>query len=204
MNFWKKIPVVLAIVMAVFLFQGAINTSPAEAAIYKFKFTGEEVNGYFIYNDTTEPNKNAPFKSPFLTAYYGGVTDFKVDVGEKGNFAGQKSNIIVFLPRMKQDDLLTKLKNQHDEKYGDDTYDVTSPADFILLQVYSYERTDSPYTFVSYFKYPEGAFNGSVKTPKKVPDTAEIAIFPNVDFPKTLGEPLLISQVKTEIEKVSD
>jgi hypothetical protein len=45
MKFWKKISVVFVLAIAVLLMQG----TDAQAATYKFTFTGGEANGFFIY-----------------------------------------------------------------------------------------------------------------------------------------------------------
>jgi hypothetical protein len=201
MKFWKKISVVLVIAIALFLFQGTITTSSAQAATYKFTFSGEEANGYFIY-DTAAKGES---KSPYMTQYYGGGRDYKVDLGDKGLFQGTVSNAIVFLPR-EEDKVLAKIRAQHDKQYGiDDEHNVLLPADLFLLQVRSFERQPkSNYSLVSYFKYPQEAFNGSTKLPTNVPLNAEIEVFPKVDFPKTLGNAIVKSPVQTKIEKISD
>ncbi|MBD2565253.1 MULTISPECIES: hypothetical protein [Nostoc] len=201
MKFWRKISVVFAIAIAVFLFQGTISKSAAQAATYKFTFTGEEANGYFIY-DTAAKGET---KSPYMTQYYGGGRDYKVDLGDKGLFQGTVSNAIVFLPR-EEDKVLAKIRAQHDKQYGiDDEHNVLLPADLFLLQVRSFERQPkSNYSLVSYFKYPQEAFNGSTKLPKDVPLNAEIEVFPKVDFPKTLGKAIVKAPVQTKIEKISD
>jgi hypothetical protein len=205
MTFWKKVVMAVMMSVAVFLVQGAVNATPAHASMYKFTFKGDQANGYFIYDGSVEPNKNAPFKSPYLAAYYGAGRDFEINLGDKGNFTGKMSNVIVHLPHLKEDAMLSKLKNQHDEQYGDDTYDVTSPADFILMQIRNYEREpQSQYTLATYFKYPSGTFHDSTASPTEVPSNAEVAVFPTVDFPKTLGKPAFIGNVETRIEKVSD
>lgn len=201
MKFWKKISVVFVIAIAVFLFQGTISTSSAQAATYKFTFTGEEANGYFIY-DTAAKGET---KSPYMTQYYGGGRDYKVDLGDKGLFQGTVSNAIVFLPR-EEDKVLAKIRAQHDKQYGkDDEHNVLLPADLFLLQVRNFERQPkSSYSLVSYFKYPQETFNGSTKLPTDVPLNAEIEVFPKVDFPKTLGKALVKAPVQTKIEKISD
>lgn len=197
MQFWKKISAVLVIAIALFLFPGA----KAEAATYKFTFTGAEANGYFIY-DTAAKGET---KSPYMTQYYGGGRDYQVDLGEKGVFAGTVSNAIVFLAR-EEDKVLAKIRAQHDKQYGkDDEHNVLLPADLFLLQVRSFERQPkSNYSLVSYFKYPIESFNGSTKLPTNVPLNAEIEVFPKVDFPKTLGKAIVKAPVQTKIEKISD
>ncbi|MBD2522521.1 hypothetical protein [Nostoc sp. FACHB-133] len=201
MKFWKKISIVSVIAIAVFLFQGTISTSTAQAATYKFTFTGEEANGYFIY-DTAAKGET---KSPYMTQYYGGGRDYKVDLGDKGLFQGTVSNAIVFLPR-EEDKVLAKIRAQHDKQYGkDDEHNVLLPADLFLLQVRNFERQPkSSYSLVSYFKYPQETFNGSTRLPIEVPLKAEIEVFSKVDFPKTLGKALVKAPVQTKIEKISD
>ncbi|QLE51801.1 hypothetical protein FD724_29625 [Nostoc sp. C057] len=201
MKFWKKISVVFVIAIAIFLFQGTISTSSAQAATYKFTFTGEKANGYFIY-DTAAKGET---KSPYMTQYYGGGRDYKVDLGDKGLFQGTVSNAIVFLPR-EEDKVLAKIRAQHDKQYGkDDEYNVLLPADLFLLQVRNFERQPkSSYSLVSYFKYPQETFNGSTRLPTEVPLNAEIEVFSKVDFPKTLGKALVKASVQTKIEKISD
>jgi hypothetical protein len=201
MTFLKKLLILAVLSVAVFLFQGTISTSPVLAATYKFTFTGEEANGYFVYDSAAKGET----KSPYMTQYYGGGRDYKIDLGEKGVFKGTVSNAIVFLPR-EEDKVLAKIRAQHDKEYGkDDEHNVLLPADLLLLQVRSFERQPkSNYSLVSYFKYPEEAFNGSTKLPTNVPTNAEIEVFPKVDFPKTLGKAVFKGPVQTKIEKISD
>ncbi|MDJ0736254.1 MAG: hypothetical protein QNJ47_19690 [Nostocaceae cyanobacterium] len=201
MKFWQKISAVLVIVIAVFLMQGIINISPAEAATYKFTFNGEGINGHMIY-DAAAKGKT---KSPYMTQYYGGGRDYKIDLGEKGLFQGTVSNAIVFLAR-KEDKILAKIRAQHDKVYGkDEEHNVLEPKDLFLLQVRSFERQPkSKYSLVSYFKYPTETFHGSTKLPTTVPSNAEVEIFPEVEFPRTLGKAVFTGSVQTKIEKISD
>jgi hypothetical protein len=196
MNFWKKILIVLVIAIAIFF-----NTADAQAATYKFTFTGEDVNGFFVYDTAAKGEK----KSPYMTQYYGGGRDYKIDLGNKGKFEGTVSNAVVFLAREK-DKVLSKIRAEHDKQYGkDDEHDVLLPADLFLLQVRSFERQPkSNYSLVSYFKYPQESFNGSTKLPVDIPTNAEIEVFPKVDFPKTLGKAVFKGAVQTKVEKISD
>ena len=201
MKFWHKISVVFVIAIAVLFLQQTISISPAAAATYKFSFAGEGINGHMIF-DSEAKGKT---KSPYMTQYYGGGRDYKIDLGDKGQFQGPVSNAIVFLAR-KEDKMLAKIRAKHDKVYGkDEKHDVLEPKDLFLLQVRSFERKPrSNYSLVSYFKYPTGTFQGSTKLPTTVPTNAEVEIFPKVKFPITLGEPVFNGSVQTKIEKLSD
>ena len=201
MAFWKRLFVVVAISFAVLLVQGTVNAAPAQAAMYKFTFNGEGVDGYMIYDDSAKGEK----KSPYMTQYYGGGRDYKIDLGEKGVFDGTVSNAVVFLAR-KEDKTLSKIKAEHDKAYGkEEKRQDFEPKDLFLLQIRSFERQPkSKYSLVSYFKYPIETFHGSTELPTSFPSTAEVEIFPKVNFPRTLGEALFKGQVQTKLEKISD
>ena len=113
MAFWKRLFVVVAISFAVLLVQGTVNAAPAQAAMYKFTFNGEGVDGYMIYDDSAKGEK----KSPYMTQYYGGGRDYKINLGDKGVFDGTVSNAVVMLAR-KEDKTLAKIKAEHDQTYG--------------------------------------------------------------------------------------
>ena len=201
MNFWKKISIVSVITMAIFLSQGVFNIADARADMYKFSFSGDGVNGYMIYDSSAKGEK----KSPYMTQYYGGGRDYKIDLDEKGVFKGTVSNAVVFLARQK-DQTLQKIKKEHDQAYGkDEKRDVLEPKDLFLLQVRNFERQPkSKYSLVSYFKYPVETFHSSTELPTNIPSNAEVEIFPKVRFPITLGEPIFKGQVQTKIEKIAD
>ena len=201
MAFWKRLFVVVAISFVVFLAQGTVNTAPAQAAMYKFTFNGEGIDGYMIYDDSAKGET----KSPYMTQYYGGGRDYKIDLDDKGVFQGTVSNAVVFLARQ-EDKTLSKIKAEHDKTYGKDKKrNVLEPKDLFLLQVRSFERQPkSKYSLVSYFKYPIETFHGSTELPTSFPSSAEVEIFPKVNFPRTLGEPVFKGQVQTKIEKISD
>lgn len=201
MAFWKRLFVVFAISFAVLLVQGTVNITSAQAAMYKFTFNGEGVDGYMIYDDSAKGET----KSPYMTQYYGGGRDYKIDLGEKGVFEGTVSNAVVMLAR-KEDKTLAKIKAEHDKAYGkEEKRQDFEPKDLFLLQVRSFERQPkSKYSLVSYFKYPVETFHGSTELPTSFPNSAEVEIFPEVNFPRTLGEALFKGQVKTNIEKISD
>lgn len=201
MTFWKRTLILACLSVAVFLLQGSLGAAPAEAALYKFTFTSDQVNGYFVYDTDAEGET----KSAYMTQYYGAGRDFKVDLNEKGVFDGPVSNAIVFLARQ-EDKTLAKIKAEHDETYGkNEEQDALVPKDLLLLQVRSFERQPkSKYSLVSYFKYPKDTFQGSTELPTHVPAEAEIEVFPTVEFPKTLGRAVFKGLVKTKVEKISD
>lgn len=157
-----------------------INT--AQAALYRFSFEGEGVKGYFTYDS----NAIGTPVSPNSTAYYDGGYDYKFDLGEFGVFEGSVGNPIVFLPRLEDG--------------------VTAPeTDDFIWEVRAVQRQPaSQYTFVSYFHYPRGAFEGSTAIRTSVPTTAVLEVYPNVDFPTTLGNLLYTGTVQTRIEKVPE
>lgn len=60
----------------------------------------------------------------------------------------------------------------------------------------------SPYHLVVRFKYPEGTFSGSTAQPTQLPSKASVLVFPQYDFPKTMGELGFEGEVQTTIEKM--
>lgn len=165
-----------------FLTLSALGTDPAQAALFKFSFTAEEVNGYFIYDDSAQGTE----LSPKTTAYYGAVREYKVDLGEKGVFEGTNAANIVFLPRA-EDGLL-----------------VPETDDFLLQESAVEREPQSPYAFVTYFRYPKGTFSESTGLRTTVPSIAQAEIFPFVDFPNSLGEAAFKGNVQTRIERVPE
>ncbi|WP_335230205.1 PEP-CTERM sorting domain-containing protein [Nostoc sp.] len=168
---------VVALVMS-----ATLNIDTAQAALYKFSFEGEGVNGYFTYDDTTIGFAN----SPNATGYFEGGYDYKFDLGEKGVFQGTIGNPIVFLPRREDG--------------------ITAPEtdDFLWEVLASQREPASPFAFVNYFHYPKGSFGGSTAIRTTVPSTAILDVYPNVDFPNSIGNLLYTGTVQTRIEKVPE
>ncbi|MEH2078854.1 MAG: PEP-CTERM sorting domain-containing protein [Nostoc sp.] len=168
---------VVALVVSVTL---SIDT--AQAALYKFTFEGEGVNGYFTYDDTTIGFAD----SPNATGYFEGGYDYKFDLGEKGVFQGTIGNPIVFLPRLEDG--------------------ITAPEtdDFLWEVLASQREPASPFALVNYFHYPKGSFEGSTAIRTTVPSTAILDVYPNVDFPNSIGNLLYTGTVQTRIEKVPE
>ncbi|MFN6462554.1 MAG: hypothetical protein RMZ41_011990 [Nostoc sp. DedVER02] len=165
---------------AALLMSVTLNQDTAQAALYKFSFEGEGVNGYFTYNDTTEGYAN----SPNATGYFEAGYDYKFDLGDKGVFEGTIGNPIVFLPR--QEDGITAPETD----------------DFLWEVLASQREPASSLAFVSYFHYPKGSFDGSTAIRTTVPSTAILDVYPNVDFPNSIGNLLYTGTVQTRIERV--
>ncbi|MBD2500524.1 PEP-CTERM sorting domain-containing protein [Anabaena azotica] len=186
MNLLTKVSL-SAICSATALFVGVtshINT--AQAALYKFSFEGEGVNGYFIY-DTSFP---AFSEDTGVAAYIGAATEYKFELGEKGIFQGKVATPIVVLSRE---------ENGTAGLFGD------GDVDTFMLQEHADEREpQTGFALVSYFIYPEGTFEESTAQRTTVPSTAFARIYPNVDYPNTLGEAAFVGTVQTRIEKVPE
>lgn len=159
-----------------------LNINTAQAALYKFIFTGKDANGYFTYDDTAVGTPD----SPNSTVYYEGGYDYKFDLGDKGIFQGTVGNPIVFLPRQADG--------------------ITAPeTDDFLWEVRASQRQPaSEFAFLSYFHYPKGSFEGSTALRTKVPSTAILDVYPNVDFPNSIGNLLYTGTVQTRIEKIPE
>ncbi|MEH2284366.1 MAG: PEP-CTERM sorting domain-containing protein [Nostoc sp.] len=167
---------------AALLVSVTLNIDTAQAALFKFSFEGEGVNGYFTYDDTAIGTPN----SPNSTSYYDGGYDYKFDLGEKGVFQGTVGNPIVFLPRT------------------EDGVPYPETDDF-LWEVRAVQRQPaSEFAFVNYFHYPKGTFGGSTAIRTTVPSTATLDVYPNLDFPKTRGNLLYSGTVQTRIERVPE
>ncbi|MUG91039.1 PEP-CTERM sorting domain-containing protein [Scytonema sp. UIC 10036] len=161
----------------------AFSTNSAQAALFKFSFTSEEANGYFIYDDSIPGD--SPL-SPNSTAYNGAVREYKIDVKEKGVFEGTNATTIIFLPRR------------------EDGIEAPETDDFLLEERAVDREPQSPYALVVYFHYPKGTFGESTNIPTAIPDIAFAEIFPNVDFPNTIGEAAYRGNVQTRIERVPE
>lgn len=83
--------------------------------------------------------------------------------------------------------------------------DIESPEiDRFILEVRGFQREpQSEFTFLANFVYPKGSLGESTALPTTVPSTAVAEIYPNVDFPVTLGEPGFVGTVETRIESVT-
>ncbi|WP_017317775.1 PEP-CTERM sorting domain-containing protein [Mastigocladopsis repens] len=163
-----------------FLTLGTFATDPAQAALFKYSFEGDGASGYFIYDDSTEGTED----SPTSTVYYDAVQEYKIDLGDEGVFQGTTANAIVFLVRQGNG--------------------ITAPeTDDFLLEVRASQR-DSEYALLSYFSYPTGTFEESRDLPTSVPTTATVSIYPNADFPNSIGETAFTGTVTTRIEKIPE
>jgi len=89
-KFWKKLSLVALISIGIFLVQGAVNIEPARATPYKFSFTSDRANGYFIFDDSVK--KKDQFLRPDLPIkeYPGSILDYAVDI--QGNEKPTKIN----------------------------------------------------------------------------------------------------------------
>ncbi|MDZ8089899.1 MAG: PEP-CTERM sorting domain-containing protein [Nostoc sp. DedQUE12b] len=160
-----------------------LNIDPAQAALLKFIFEGEGVNGYFTYDDSAIGR--SPY-TPNATAYPDGGYDYKFDFGEKGVFEGSVGNPIIFLAR------------------AEDGIPYPDTDDFIW-EVRAFQRQPaSEFAFVSYFHYPEDTFGGSTAIRTTVPSTAILDVYPNVDPSASRGDLLYTGTVRTRIEKVPE
>jgi hypothetical protein len=169
---------------AALLMSVTLSIEPAQAALYKFSFEGEGVNGYFTYDDTAIGTSDSPNSSVY-NLYFEGGYDYKFDLGEKGVFQGTIGNPIVFLPRQ-EDGIITAPETD----------------DFLWEVRASQREPESSFAFVSYFHYPKGSFNGSSAIRTTVPSTAILDVYPNVDFPNSIGNLLYTGTVQTRIERV--
>ncbi|NMG09905.1 PEP-CTERM sorting domain-containing protein [Brasilonema sp. UFV-L1] len=167
---------------AAFLTLGTFGVDSAQAALFKYSFEGEGVNGYVVYDDSTEGTQD----SPTSTIYYDAVREYKIDLGDQGVFQGTTANAVVFLVRQGSG--------------------ITAPeTDDFLLEVRASQREpQSEYALLSYFSYPIGTFGGSRELPTTVPSTATINIYPNVNFPNSIGNRLFTGTIRTQIEKVPE
>lgn len=179
----NKFSIASAVSIVAFLALGTLGTNPAQAALLKFSFEGEEVNGYFTYDDSAIGS--SPF-TPNATAYPDGGYDYKFDFGEKGVFEGSVGNPIIFLAR------------------AEDGIPYPDTDDFIW-EVRAFQRQPaSEFALVSYFHYPEDTFGGSTAIRTTVPNTAILDVYPNVDPSSSRGNLLYTGTVRTRIEKVPE
>ncbi|MEC4818810.1 MAG: hypothetical protein SAK29_36880 [Scytonema sp. PMC 1069.18] len=160
-----------------------ISTTPAEAAQFRYIFEGEGASGYFIYDDSTP---NTPTNTPNLGEYFGAVTEYKIDLGQKAIYQGSKADNIVFLNR--------------------DGSGVPDPEqdEFILFVRNSDRKPESEYSISTRFIYPKDTL-GSTDIPSIVPSIAELKVFPFVDFiGQNFGSSVFEGTVKTKIEKIPE
>lgn len=181
----SKLAIAAAISAAALLAVETVGQASAQAALFKFSFEGEGANGYFIYDTSTPPD---PFYIPIpnTEVYRGAVTEYKIDLGEKGVFQGRTGDTIVFFPRAESGIIGPEIDVLQLEVRGPDR---EPPSQFTLLNI---------------FDYPKDSFGGSSALPTSVPSTATLNTYPYVAFPTTLGELAFKGTVDTRIEKVSE
>lgn len=166
---------------AAFLTLGTFSIDSAQAALFKFNFESEDVNGYFVYDTSVPASRDVPI----VAEYVGAITEYKLDLGEKGLYEGTLGNPIVFLVRQ-----------------GDGGITAPETDDFILEA--TAEQRGTEFALVTYFSYPKDTFGRSLALPTTIPDTATIKVYPYVNFPDSIGELVLTGTVKTEIEKIPE
>ncbi len=197
MTFLKKLLIVAAISIAIFLVQGTISTAPAQAAVYKFNFINDKSNGYFIFDDSVRGG--APIRPDQLSEYDGSVVEYSVnidgDIVEQGSQSPKRAThdearTIVSLIRP---ELIKAAPNLPKDSVLDDEF---------ILFVPKFAR-QSRYSLSVRFRYPKDTFSNSVAQPTSVPDTALMSVHPYWDFPRTMGPVGYEETVQTSIEKLS-
>lgn len=172
---------------ATLLALGTLGMNAAEAALFKFSFSSEEVNGYFIYDTDTAPDPEYD-STPNSDVYRGAVKEYKFDLGEKGVYEGSSADPIVYLAR-----------NEYDPDVP-----VDGEADIFLFEVRGFDREpESEFSFLADFYYPKGTFGESTALPTSVPSSVRVEIYPNVQVPDR-GEAAYIGFVQTRIEKIPE
>jgi hypothetical protein len=176
----KKLSIAAVTSAATFLTLAGFSSDTAQAALLKYSFEGNSASGYFIYDDSTQGTQD----SPISTIYFDAVRDYRIDLGNKGVYQGKTANALVFLVRQGNG--------------------ITAPeTDDFVLEVRAIQR-ESQFALLNYFHYPKGTFGESQSLPLTVPSTATVDIYPNVDFPNSIGDKAFTGTVQTRIEKVPE
>lgn len=172
---------------ATFLAVGTTAIASAEAALFKFSFESDEVNGYIIYDDSAEGFSQTPGE----TAAYIGAAEYRIDLGDKGVIEGKNGTPIIYLVRTTAENPSLPVSPENE-------------SDVLLLEVRGEDREpESEYTLLADFYFPKGSFGDSTALPTSVPSSATAEIYPNVLFPDR-GEAAYIGIVQTRIEKVPE
>ncbi len=217
MKFWKKLSLVAFISIAIFLVQGAVNVAPAQASPYKFSFTSDRANGYFIFDDSV-PQTPHPIRPDLpITQYFGSVLDYVVDIEGNQEHIIEQGSPDPELPLDKNPKTVVYLMNRDIVEF---TYEDPNKSAEIEREITPLVPQDSagwdefalfvpapvrksPATLVVRFRYPEGSFSDSTAQPTKVPSKASILVFPEYKFPKTMGDLEFEGKVQTTIEKMT-
>lgn len=187
MGLLQKLSMAVVTSSAALLALGTLSMNAAEAALLKFTFESEEVNGYFIYETDTPPDPEYD-DTPNSDVYRRAVKEYRFDLGEKGVYEGSSADPIVYLAR-----------NEYDPNVP-----VESEADIFLFEVRGFDREpESEFSFLADFYYPKGTFGESTALPTTVPSSVRVEIYPNVQVPDR-GEAAYIGFVETRIEKVPE
>ncbi|MGH8001865.1 MAG: PEP-CTERM sorting domain-containing protein [Brasilonema sp.] len=185
MTLLKKLSLAAASVAA-FLALGSFGIDAAQAALYKYSFSGEDANGYFIYDTDTEADSQ--YESISNRAFYpNAVKEYKVDLGSLGLYQGTTADANIYL-------LSSDINPEIPAEYDSDVFSLVV------------QSSDSN-AFWADFYFQEGSFGQSVELPTSVPSAGYIDIKPNVTGGETRedrGESLLRSSVTAKIEKIPE
>ncbi len=197
MKIWQKITFVLFLGVAIFLIQGIMINLPAHAALHKFNFNGDKVNGYFIFDDSIKGG--APIRPDMLSEYYASVPEYNLNIEDEISEHGFQSP-----ERTTHDEARTIVSLLRPELVkASPNLSSDSPQDDEFILFVPKVARKSKYALSVRFRYPQNTFNNSVAQPKNVPNQALISVHPYWNFPITMGPVKFEETVQTEIEDVS-
>jgi hypothetical protein len=185
----SKLSVVAATTTAALLALEMVGTAPAQANLFKFSFTSDEANGYFIF-DNSIPARSTT-QSPVLAEYFGAAKEYTIDLGEKGVFQGSNGTPIVYLNRVGSG------LNRPEED------------EFILFVENTDREPPSEFSLSNIFAFPKDSL-GSTNLPTTVPTTASLDVRPYVYFDttdrsnNTIGESVFQGTVQTRVEPIPE
>ncbi|MDJ0736253.1 MAG: hypothetical protein QNJ47_19685 [Nostocaceae cyanobacterium] len=197
MRFWRRLVIASVLSLTILFLQGLTNSHPAHAALHKFNFHGDKVNGYFIFDDSIRGG--APIRPDMLREYDNSVVKYAVNIEDKISEHGSQT------PKRKNHDeartIVTLLRPELVKASPNLPKDSPQDDEFILFL--PKVARQSKYALSVRFRYPANTFQNSVAQPKNVPNQALMSVHPYWDFPRTMGPVKFEKPVETAIEDIS-
>ncbi|NJM69505.1 MAG: PEP-CTERM sorting domain-containing protein [Scytonema sp. RU_4_4] len=188
MTLLKKLSMAAVTTATAFLALGTFVTDAAQAALFKYSFSSEGANGYFVYDTDTAPNPQYA-ETPNSDVYNGAVVDYKVDLGDYGVYEGNTGDAIVYLLR-------SEVNPDIPPEYDSDVFEFLIPS------------SEAGQSIIVDFYYEKGAFGESTELLTSVPSSGALIDVKPFSTDATdrdaRGESVYQGNATTRIEKIPE
>ncbi|MGH8001866.1 MAG: PEP-CTERM sorting domain-containing protein [Brasilonema sp.] len=188
MTLLKKLSMAAVTTATAFLALGTFVTDAAQAALFKYSFSSEGANGYFVYDTDTAPNPEYD-STPNSDVYNGAVVDYKVDLGENGVYEGKTGDAIVYFLR-------SDVNPDIPTEYESDAFELQIPG------------AQAGTNILVDFYYQKGALGGSTELLTSVPTASALIDVKPFSTDGTdreaRGESVFRGDATTKIEKIPE